>query len=62
MRYILQRLLQFLIVFFLVTFGVMCFLRLGLDAPGDPARTMLGGFPSEEQIVSAVRRALYREG
>jgi len=56
MRYILQRLLQFLIVFFLVTFGVMCFLRLGLDAPGDPARTMLGGFPSEEQIEAATER------
>ncbi len=56
MRYILQRLFQFLIVFFLVTFGVMCFLRLGLDAPGDPARTMLGGFPSEEQIEAATER------
>ena len=31
-RYVLQRLTQFAIVFFLVTFGVMVFLRLGLDA------------------------------
>ena len=56
MRYVLQRLVQFLIVFFLVTFGVMCFLRLGLNAPGDPARTMLGGFPSEEQIAATTER------
>ena len=45
MRYALQRILQFLIVFFLVTFGVMVLLRLGLNKPGDPARTMLGGAP-----------------
>ena len=45
MRYVLQRFVQFLIVFFIVTFGVMVLLRLGLDSPGDPARTMLGGTP-----------------
>ena len=50
MRYALQRLTRFLIVFFIVTFGVMVLLRLGLNRPGDPARTMLGGFASEEQI------------
>ena len=44
MRYVVQRLTRFLIVFFIVTFGVMVLLRLGLDQPGDPARTMLGGF------------------
>ncbi len=49
-RYVLQRLTQFLIVFFVVTFGVMVFLRLGLDAPGDPARTMLGGYPDQALI------------
>ena len=53
MRYALQRILQFLIVFFIVTFGVMVLLRLGLDSPGDPARTMLGGAPSPEQIDEA---------
>jgi peptide/nickel transport system permease protein len=42
-RYFLQRLLQFGIVFFLVTFGVMVFMRLGMNKPGDPALTMLGG-------------------
>src|SRR5215210_5365969 len=43
MRYFLQRLLQFVIVFFLVTFGVMVFMRIGMNKPGDPALTMLGG-------------------
>jgi peptide/nickel transport system permease protein len=42
-RYFFQRLLQFLIVFFLVTFGVMVFMRIGMNKPGDPALTMLGG-------------------
>ena len=50
MRYALQRLTRFLIVFFVVTFGVMVLLRLGLDRPGDPARTMLGGVASQEEI------------
>ncbi|MGZ6962097.1 MAG: ABC transporter permease, partial [Ilumatobacteraceae bacterium] len=36
-------LLQFVIVFVLVTFGVMVFMRIGMDKPGDPALTMLGG-------------------
>ena len=50
-RYVLQRVVQFLIVFFIVTFGVMVLLRLGLEQPGDPARTMLGGGPAQEQIA-----------
>jgi peptide/nickel transport system permease protein len=50
MRYVVQRLTRFLIVFFIVTFGVMVLLRLGLDRPGDPARTMLGGFASQDEI------------
>ena len=37
MRYFIQRLLQFVIVFFLVTFGVMVFMRIGMNKPGDPA-------------------------
>jgi len=49
-RYALQRLAQFVVVFVIVTFTVMVFLRLGLDAPGDPARTMLGGYPSQDLI------------
>lgn len=51
MRYVLQRLLQFLIVFFIVTFGVMVLIRLGLNAPGDPARTMLGGQVTDQMIA-----------
>lgn len=50
MRYAVQRLTRFLIVFFLVTFGVMVLLRLGLNQPGDPARTMLGGFATQDII------------
>ena len=57
MRYVVQRLTRFLIVFFIVTFGVMVLLRLGLDRPGDPARTMLGGFASQEQIDADRRRS-----
>ena len=33
-RYFLQRVLQFVIVFFLVTFGVMVFMRIGMNKPG----------------------------
>lgn len=56
MRYFLQRLLQFLIVFFLVTFGVLVFMRIGLNKPGDPARTMLGGTASDAQIKAVTHR------
>jgi len=56
MRYFLQRLGQFVIVFFLVTFGVLVLMRLGLDAPGDPARTMLGGSVGEERIAEVTQR------
>jgi peptide/nickel transport system permease protein len=56
MRYAVQRLTRFLIVFFVVTFGVMMLLRLGLDQPGDPARTMLGGFASEEEIAATTAK------
>ena len=50
MRYVVQRLTRFLIVFFIVTFTVMVLLRLGLNQPGDPARTMLGGFAEQALI------------
>ena len=52
MRYFLQRFLQFVIVFFLVTFGVMVFMRIGMNKPGDPARTMLGGVVSDEKAAA----------
>lgn len=50
MRYVVQRLTRFVIVFVIVTFGVLVLLRLGLNQPGDPARTMLGGF-SEQALI-----------
>lgn len=56
MRYLLQRFLQFSVVFFIVTFGVMVLMRLGLNAPGDPARTMLGGTVSQELIDKITRQ------
>jgi peptide/nickel transport system permease protein len=52
MRYVGQRLTRFLIVFVIVTFTVMVLLRLGLNSPGDPARTMLGGYPDQALIDS----------
>ena len=57
MRYFLIRFGRFLIVFFIVTFGVMVLLRIGLNAPGDPARTMLGGTASQAADRRGHRRA-----
>jgi peptide/nickel transport system permease protein len=59
LRYVLQRLLQFAIVFFIVTFGVMVLIRLGLNAPGDPARTLLGGSVTDEMIAEYTQKYLY---
>ena len=56
MRYFLQRLGQFAIVFFIVTFGVMFLMRLGLNAPGDPARTMLGGTADQNLIDATTQK------
>jgi peptide/nickel transport system permease protein len=56
MRYVLQRLLQFAIVFFLVTFGVMVFMRIGMNKPGDPALTMLGGTVRLDQAEAVNQR------
>ena len=56
MRYFLQKLSQFAIVFFIVTFGVMVLMRLGLNAPGDPARTLLGGTADKELIASTTAK------
>lgn len=47
MRYIAQRLLQFVIVFVVVTFAVLVFTRIGST---DPARDLAGGAVSEAQI------------
>jgi peptide/nickel transport system permease protein len=46
-RYALQRFLQFLLVFFLVTFFVLVATRIGLK---DPARSLLGGTATQQQI------------
>lgn len=56
MRYFFQRLSQFLIVFFIVTFGVMVLMRLGLNAPDDPARTLLGGTADKELIAATTEK------
>jgi peptide/nickel transport system permease protein len=55
-RYFLQRLGQFAIVFVLVTFAVMVLMRLGLNQPGDPARTMLGGTVDQALIDTTTER------
>ncbi len=47
MRYLGQRLLQFVIVFVIVTFTIMCVTRIGSM---DPARDLAGGTVSDEQI------------
>ena len=56
MRYFLQKLGQFSIVFFIVTFAVMILMRLGLNAPGDPARTLLGGTVDQELIDATTEK------
>ena len=48
MRYFAQRLLQFVIVFVIVTFIVMVFTRIGSK---DPTRDLAGGTVSEAQIA-----------
>ena len=48
MRYALQRLVQFILVFVVVTFTVLAFTRIGST---DPARDLAGGAVSEAQIA-----------
>jgi peptide/nickel transport system permease protein len=60
-RYFFQRLMQFAIVFFLVTFGVMVFMRIGMNKPGDPALTMLGGTVTK-QAADAVNTRYHLNG
>jgi peptide/nickel transport system permease protein len=57
-RYFLQKLEQFSIVFFIITFVVMILMQLGLNAPGDPARTLLGG--TADQTLIDATTAKYR--
>jgi peptide/nickel transport system permease protein len=51
MRYFLQRLLQFVIVFVVVTFSVMCMTRIGST---DPVRDLAGGAVSDAQIAQVM--------
>jgi peptide/nickel transport system permease protein len=53
-RYFLQRLSQLLIVFLLVTFGVMVVMRLGADSPEQLGFKLLGGTPSPDEVAKAV--------
>ena len=55
MRYILQRLLQFVIVFFVVTFVVMVFAAHRARPPGDPARTCSAGPPTRSRSSRSTR-------
>jgi peptide/nickel transport system permease protein len=52
MRYFLQRLLQFCIVFIVVTFVVMVATRIGSQ---DPVRDLAGGAVSQQQIDRVLR-------
>ncbi len=56
MRYFLQRFSQLLIVFVVVTFGVMIIMRLGADNPTDLGFRLLGGTPSPAEVADAVKR------
>mgnify|MGYP001818635136 CR=1 FL=1 len=58
MRYFLQRLGQFLIVFIVVTFTVMAATRIG---SADPVRDMAGGTVSEEQRQQVLEDYPYLE-
>ena len=55
MRYALQRLGQFILVFLVVTFLVMVITRVGSK---DPARDLAGGLVAQEQVDEV--RELYR--
>ena len=58
MRYFLQRFAQFLIVFFIVTFSVMVFTRIGST---DPVRDLAGGTVSEQQLQKVLEDYPYLE-
>src|SRR5688572_3656072 len=58
MRYFLQRFAQFLIVFFIVTFSVMVFTRIGST---DPVRDLAGGTVSEQQMQQVLEDYPYLE-
>jgi peptide/nickel transport system permease protein len=54
MRYFLQRFAQLVVVFVLVTFGVLVLMRIGSGGPRELANRMLGGFPSEKEAADTI--------
>ena len=61
MRYFLQRLLQFVIVFFLVTFGVMVFMRIGMNKPRRSRPSRCSVAPSRPAQAEAVNAKYHLE-
>ena len=56
MRYALQRTLQLILVFVLVSFGVLVLMRLGSGDARELARRLLGSTPSEQRVTDIVAR------
>ena len=56
MRYFLQRFGQLLIVFLIVTFGVMVVMRIGSENPTQMGYKLLGGSPSPAEVDKAVKQ------
>ncbi|MEQ1700861.1 MAG: ABC transporter permease [Ilumatobacteraceae bacterium] len=56
MRYLLQRLLQLVIVFVLVTFGVMIIMRIGSNTPEEMAIKLSGGPITDVQQQALISR------
>ena len=54
-RYALQRLLQLIVVFVIVTFAILVVMRIGARNPTELAFRMLGGQPSPDVAANAVK-------
>jgi peptide/nickel transport system permease protein len=54
MRYALQRFVQLIVVFVIVTFAVLVVMRIGAGSPTELAYKLLGGQPTPEQAAAAV--------
>jgi len=55
-RYVFQRLAQLLIVFLLVTFGVLIVMRIGSGSANELGLRMLGGQASDTQVAEVISR------
>jgi peptide/nickel transport system permease protein len=55
-RYAMQRLAQLIIVFVIVTFGVLVVMRIGSASPTELAYKLLGGQPTPELAAETVER------